>query len=152
MNSMIWNELCPRMVKYFAPNHTGSKWQSQNVNQRKVTAEPFLTTVLKCLIKLVNTGTWPSYGDLWSASWRKYLMRLKSDLWVGISWKQKRGQRERRMRVPGRRKILCKGPEVEKCMAHSRSCEWARVSGKPKGSRGWLWEGFWGEQNPGKAG
>lgn len=100
------------MVKYFAPKQIGS----QNVNQRNVTAEPLLTTVVNCLIKPIKRGTWPSPGDLWTVSWRKYLMGLKSEVWVGISWKQKRGQMERRMRVPGRRKILCKGPEVEKKM------------------------------------
>lgn len=38
------------------------------------------------------------------------------------------------MRAPGRRKILCNS-EVEKCMARSRSCKWARVARRAKGSR-----------------
>lgn len=39
------------------------------------------------------------------------------------------------MRVPGRTKIMCKGPEAEKCTVRSRSCKWARVAGTPKGAR-----------------
>lgn len=41
------------MVKYFAPKQIGS----QNVNQRNVTAEPLLTTVVNCLIKPIKRGT-----------------------------------------------------------------------------------------------
>lgn len=42
------------------------------------------------------------------------------------------------MRVPGRKKIMRKGPEVEKCMEYSRIGKWARVPRIPKGTRGWI--------------
>lgn len=40
-----------------------------------------------------------------------------------------------RKKVPGRKKIMCEGPEVGNHMTYSRSCKQARVAGTPKESR-----------------
>ena len=50
--------------------------------------------------------------------------------------KNKRGgRRERRRRVPSRKKIMCKGPEMGKHTEQSRNFTQTRVSETPKGSR-----------------
>lgn len=50
---------------------------------------------------------------------------------------RRRCWRVRRKKGPGRKRIMCKGPEVGKHVAHSRSCKQARVAGTLKGSRRW---------------
>lgn len=52
--------------------------------------------------------------------------------------KNKRGGwREKREKILGRKKIMCKGPAVGKHVAQSSCCKLASVAGTPKGSRAW---------------